>query len=84
VAAPADLSEAGEIRVAFCTLPRGARKISPRNVVNPTGSGTCGGAWLAARAAERPFFQDDWAAGPGARQPVQRDVVDDLVPGEMT
>src|SRR5580704_14494809 len=46
----------------FSTQLRGARKISPGNVVKPTGSETCGGACPAARAWARPLSQYDRAA----------------------
>ena len=44
------------------TQLRGARKISPGNVVKPTGRETSGGTWPAARAWARPLSQYDRAA----------------------
>ena len=46
----------------FSTQLRGARKISPGNVVKPTGSLTSGRACPAARAAACAFSQYDRAA----------------------
>jgi hypothetical protein len=68
----------------FSTQLRGVRQISPGNVVKPTGSETSGGAWpdASASAWARPSSQyDPGRRGPGACQPVQRDVVEDVVPG---
>src|SRR5215213_3179053 len=65
------------------TQLRGPRKISPGNVVKPAGSETSGGAWPAARARARPLRVRPGGRGAGARQPVQRDVVDYVVPGEI-
>ena len=62
MAAPVDLVEMVRLGYAFSTQLRGARKISPGNVVKPTGSETSGGAWPAASAAARPFSQYDRAA----------------------
>src|SRR5829696_7283909 len=44
------------------TQVRGAAKISPGNVVKPTGTETSGGAWPAARAWARPSSQYHRAA----------------------
>jgi hypothetical protein len=62
VAALVGLVEVGEVGYPFSTQLRGARKISPGNVVKPTGSETRGGACPAARAWARPLSQYDRAA----------------------
>src|SRR5262249_435818 len=64
---------------AFSTQLRGVRQISPGNVVKPTGSETGVGAgillaFVAVRAGR---------GRAGGGQPVQRDVVDDVFPGEI-
>ena len=62
MAALVDLVEVDEVRVVFSTQLRGARKISPGNVVKPTGIETGGGALPAASAWSRPLSQYDRAA----------------------
>ena len=62
VAALVDLVEVSEVGVCLLDPAGGARKISPGNVVKPTGSLTSGGAWPAVRAAARPLSQYDRAA----------------------
>jgi hypothetical protein len=47
---------------AFSTQLRGEWKISPGNLVNPTGTVTCGGALPATSPAARPPSQYDRAA----------------------
>ena len=84
MAALFDLVEVSDVRVGVLNPAARSPENSPGNVVKPTGSDTGAGAWPAARAVGSSAFPvRPGRRGPGARQPVQGDVVEDVVPGEV-